>query len=282
MEKMFFFLLIPYPFIKYILIATVAVISSYIYKKLLKIDEKKEKERKSLNRKIILDNNKSIPNNNNEENVNTEHIVDNFTFNEEIKIINQTWKLKNLDVDKFNNGDFIYEAKSEEEWINAYKNEQPAWCYFDNDEGNGIKYGKLYNYFAISDIRNIAPKGWRVSSVEDWDILINNLGGENEAGEFLKSNSFWDLNNMTRPKSRVYGKFKLQLHNISSIFEALPGGIRREYGNFTSIGKNGHWWGIANGDKNITKYISLGYYNNSVFSNDFNIGVGLSVRCVKE
>jgi uncharacterized protein (TIGR02145 family) len=63
-----------------------------------------------------------------------------------IKIGNQTWMLKNLDVDTFRNGDAIPEVKTEEEWIRAGKKKQPSWCYYDNDPTNGEKHGKLYNW----------------------------------------------------------------------------------------------------------------------------------------
>jgi uncharacterized protein (TIGR02145 family) len=57
----------------------------------------------------------------------------------------QTWMAENLNVSTFRNGDPIPEAKSNEEWIAAGENKQPAWCYYNNDADNGRIYGKLYN-----------------------------------------------------------------------------------------------------------------------------------------
>ncbi len=82
----------------------------------------------------------------------------------EVKIGNQVWTSKNLDVEQFNNGDKIPEAKTNEEWNLANKNKTSAWCYYDNDNKNGMKYGKLYNWYAITDPRGIAPKGWHIPS----------------------------------------------------------------------------------------------------------------------
>lgn len=65
---------------------------------------------------------------------------------EYVKIGNQLWMTANLNVSQFNNGDSIKEAKSNEDWINAGKNFEPAWCYYYNDPSNS-KYGKLYNLF---------------------------------------------------------------------------------------------------------------------------------------
>lgn len=72
---------------------------------------------------------------------------------EEVKIGDQIWMTRNLNVDKFCNGDPIPETKTNEEWIKAGENGKPAWCYYDNDPANGEKYGKLYNWYAVNDPR---------------------------------------------------------------------------------------------------------------------------------
>ena len=91
---------------------------------------------------------------------------------EEVIIGEQIWMLKNLDVEKFRNGDLIPEVKTDEEWIKAGENKQPAWCYYDNDSTNGVKYGKLYNWYAVNDSRGLAPDGWHVSSREEWNNIL--------------------------------------------------------------------------------------------------------------
>jgi len=40
----------------------------------------------------------------------------------------------------------------------------------------------LYNWYAVDDKRNIAPKGWHIPSVDEWQILVDYLGGYNVAG----------------------------------------------------------------------------------------------------
>ncbi len=52
------------------------------------------------------------------------------------------WSPKNLDVDKFRNGDIIPEAMTGEEWKLAGENGKPAFCYYDNNPENGKLYGK--------------------------------------------------------------------------------------------------------------------------------------------
>jgi uncharacterized protein (TIGR02145 family) len=106
----------------------------------------------------------------------------------------QTWMAENLNVSSFRNGDPIPEAKTDEEWIKAGENEQPAWCYYNNDPKNGVKFGKLYNWYAVNDPRGLASLGWHVSTYEEWNELINYLGGVSEAGIKIKSNQGWKEN----------------------------------------------------------------------------------------
>ena len=78
---------------------------------------------------------------------------------------------KNLDVSTFRNGDIIPQITSNEEWSAALKNKKPAWCYYNNDIGNGDKYGKIYNKWAIHDQRGLAPKGWHIPSKTEFQKL---------------------------------------------------------------------------------------------------------------
>ena len=95
----------------------------------------------------------------------------------EVVIGNQVWMAENLNVDTFRNGDPIPHAQTNKEWSKAGKNRQPAWCYYNNDAAIGAKYGKLYNWYAINDPRELAPKGYHIPNNEEWIALIDYLGG---------------------------------------------------------------------------------------------------------
>lgn len=86
----------------------------------------------------------------------------------ETRIGNQIWMAVNLDVATFRNGDLIPEAKTKEDWINAAKARQPVWCYYNNDPANGKKYGRMYNWYAVTDSRGLAPAGWHLPTLEEW------------------------------------------------------------------------------------------------------------------
>lgn len=55
------------------------------------------------------------------------------------------------------------------------------------------KFGLLYNYYAIQD-ENICNYGWRVPTSEDFQELINYLGGEIDAGNSIvePSTEYWN------------------------------------------------------------------------------------------
>lgn len=184
-----------------------------------------------------------------------------------VQIGNQMWMNTNLNVDKFQNGDPIPQSKTTEDWINAGKNEQPAWCYYNNDPANGKKYGKLYNQYAVNDPRGLSPKGWHIANREEWEELCKSKGGRSNVAKFLKSASGW--------KNNGSGNNELG-------FNALPAGIRGKGGLFRSMLDETFFWS-AN-DYSHTNWIKIISYSNSGLY-DFNGGwptCGFSVRCVKD
>jgi uncharacterized protein (TIGR02145 family) len=79
------------------------------------------------------------------------------------------WMAENLSTSKFRNGDNISQARNAAEWRRAGEKKQPAWCYYNFDPTNDGKYGKLYNWFAVNDSRGIAPNGWHIPSINEWE-----------------------------------------------------------------------------------------------------------------
>jgi uncharacterized protein (TIGR02145 family) len=144
-----------------------------------------------------------------------------------VKISTQEWMAENLNEITFNNGDPIPEAKTDEEWKKLGEEGKPAWCYYENKPENATTYGILYNFFAVKDLRGIAPKGWHIPAGNEWETLINNLGGEYKAGKKMRSQNGWlDKENGTN----------------ESNFTALPGGSRSHQGDFSPFGKEAVWW----------------------------------------
>ncbi|MBK8484992.1 MAG: fibrobacter succinogenes major paralogous domain-containing protein [Saprospiraceae bacterium] len=126
-----------------------------------------------------------------------------------VKICNQTWIAKNLDVSRYQNGDVIPQARTEFEWTQSTYG---AWCYYALNSDTGIIYGKMYNWHAVNDPRGLAPKGYHIPSYDEWLTLANCLGGETIAGDALKETGtrHWNAPNAGATNS--------------SGFTALPGG----------------------------------------------------------
>ena len=117
----------------------------------------------------------------------------NIISNNVVKIGEQKWMNKNLDVGKFQNGDVIAQATNPKEWNEFNKNKVPAWCYFDYNLEYSYK-GKIYNWYSIIDNRKLSPLGWHIPSEIEWDMLAKTLGGKSIAGNKLKSKNGWGSN----------------------------------------------------------------------------------------
>ena len=181
-----------------------------------------------------------------------------------ITIGSQIWTSENLNVNTYRNGDVIPEVQDENAWA---KLTTGAWCYYDNDTSNGTKYGKLYNWYAVSDPRGLAPNGYHIPTDAEWTQLSDYLGGQSEAGSKMKSTSGWKNNgNGTN----------------SSGFSGLPGGYRNSNGTFYDIGNYGYWWSSSEGSTYYAWYCYLYYYYGNVNRYFSNKDLGLSVRCLRD
>lgn len=186
---------------------------------------------------------------------------DNF---KKVTIGSQTWMSENMKISNFRNGDIIPKAQSADEWKQAAKNKEPAWCYYENDDKNGAKYGKLYNYYAINDPRGFAPEGWHVPTDSDWKTLEKHLGAN--AGTKLKSASGWDNEGNGTNESG---------------FSGLPGGYRDNNGSFFFKGQNGYWWISSASKSKKAACCDLNFKYKFLLRLTANKETGFSIRCIK-
>lgn len=185
-----------------------------------------------------------------------------------IKIGSQIWMSENLQATKFRNGDPIPKVTENANWSDL---KTGAWCDYKNNPENSIIYGKLYNFYAVSDPRAIAPKGWHIPTVTEWQTLLDFLGGSVEAGGKLKEagNTHW-----AEPNTGATNE---------TGFSALPGGCC--FGGmeqFYDIGKIGYWWTATPANGSDAAHRIMYNNNNSVASYNGNRRVGYSIRCVKD
>jgi uncharacterized protein (TIGR02145 family) len=50
-----------------------------------------------------------------------------------------------------------------------------SWCY-DNKDSNCDKYGRLYDWKTA--MKKACPNGWHLPNIEEWDILVGTVGGQ--------------------------------------------------------------------------------------------------------
>ena len=184
-----------------------------------------------------------------------------------VSICCQRWMTKNLDVDTYRNGDPIPQVTDAGEWAALTTG---AYCYYNNDSATyAATYGKLYNGYAITDPRGLAPEGWYIPTDFEWTTVGNCLGGNTVAGGLMKETG---ITHWTTPNTGAT--------NLSG-FTGLPGGSRDDGGTFDVIGNYGIWWS-STGETHSLWIYSL-YYNNNVFGrSNFSKRYGLSVRCVRD
>ena len=128
-----------------------------------------------------------------------------------IQIGNQLWMAENLKTTKYRNLDPIPNVTDNTAWNSLTTG---AWCYLGNNSSNDCPYGKLYNWYAANDTRQICPSGWHIPTSSDINILVSYLGGASIAGGKMKStgSDYWQSPNIGATNE--------------SGFSALSGGYR--------------------------------------------------------
>jgi uncharacterized protein (TIGR02145 family) len=189
-----------------------------------------------------------------------------------ITIGTQVWMAENLKVTHYRNGNAIPNVTGNSEWSNLTTG---AYCNYDNDVNNATTYGRLYNWYAVSDSRNIAPEGWHVPSDAEWQTLVDHLGGTEVAGGTMKTpgtieggDGLWHSPNTGATNE--------------SGFSALPGGYRIGGGSFTLLGLNAGFWSSTEAYGYVAWTRFLGYLNSQADRHDLHKLTGFSVRCVRD
>ena len=195
-----------------------------------------------------------------------------------IKIGTQQWMKVNLDVVTYRNGDVIPQVTDASTWARLTTG---AWCYYNNDPKNDAIYGKLYNWYAVSDPRFLAPQGWHIPTDAEFTTLSTALGGVSVAGGKMKTTG---TTRWTTPNTGATNE---------SGFAGLPGGYRSSSGEpspivggeFYNVGNVGFWWSANQYNSNNTMSalrVSL-YFGNVDLVRTANLkGSGFSVRCLRD
>ncbi len=186
----------------------------------------------------------------------------------------QQWMGENLKTSKYSDGTTIPEITDNTQWANLTTG---AWAYYNNDAANNTKYGKLYNWYAVSKTsngnKNVCPTGWHAPTDAEWTVLSDYLGGANVAGGKMKEvgiTSWQSPNNYA---------------TNTSLFTGLPGGSRSgNSGYYNRINNSGYWWSSTEENTNISgawdRYLYLS--DPLVDRGNGSKRSGNSVRCLRD
>ncbi len=205
--------------------------------------------------------------------------IDGNTYNA-VQIGTQCWMVENLKVTHYRNGDSIPNLVSNSDWISTSNG---AYCIYENNIDNIAIYGLLYNWYVVTDNREIAPEGWHIPTDDDWKQLEMFLGmSQNEAdatgyrgtdvGGKLKETGteFW-----TSPNKGATNE---------SGFTSL-GSASRNYtdGEFSTLYNNALYWTSSESASDTAWYRRLSYLFSTVYREDYaHKKYGFSIRCVKD
>ncbi|NQV15691.1 fibrobacter succinogenes major paralogous domain-containing protein [bacterium] len=192
---------------------------------------------------------------------------------------NREWMAENLKTTKYRDGTPIPNVTDGTAWAALTTG---AYCFYDNSASLQNTYGNLYNWYAVSDSRNIAPEGWHVPTDAEWKELEMALGmsqaeaddiwcrGTNEGSKLAGNADLWITNELEY--NSEFG---------SSGFTALPGGAR--WSGYSDLGYYGYFWSATEYDGLRAWYRAI-FYDETCVDRGYsgNKDTGFAVRCVKD
>ncbi|MBL7981545.1 MAG: PKD domain-containing protein [Flavobacteriales bacterium] len=197
-----------------------------------------------------------------------------------VEIGNQCWMADNLRTIHYANGEEIPNVTSGTVWVGLTSG---AWSWYNNNSGYDDTHGKLYNWYVISDPRNVCPFGWHVPSDQEWMILEQDLG---------VSESELNINGGRGILENVGGRMKEVIlwnppntgANNESGFSGIAGGGRGGLlnGPFNLFGSWGSWWTSTEVPNSYAQYRSLRHNEAAIHRNIEYMNSGLSIRCIRD
>src|SRR5664280_535547 len=187
-----------------------------------------------------------------------------------ITIGTQTWMAENLRTTKYRDGSSILNITDNTVWTYLTT---VAFCNYNNTKSADTiaTYGRLYDWYAATDSRNIAPTGWHVPTVAEWTTLTTYLGGDSVAGGKMKETgtTHWKTPNIAATNE--------------SGFTILPSGWRYyKDGSFNSLGAFGEIWSSTSNTASTVYFRSQYYYEANFYRMSTVKTDGYSLRLIKD
>ncbi len=218
-------------------------------------------------------------------------LFDNYGY-ESVLIGDQCWLAENLRNSHYSNGDSISTNLSEIEWqsypaegrMTVYGDEEACQDYSPDinacDPVQSLaEYGRLYNWYAVTDSRNVCPEGWHVPSDDEWMVMEQALGMTASAADSLG----WRGVDQGHQLKSAFGwspdAFDDGNGSNAAGFNALPGGIRYSYEFYGTAGSSGWWWSTT-GSFQQARYRRMNYDQAGIWRDSSAPFNGFSVRCI--
>jgi len=192
-----------------------------------------------------------------------------------IQIGDQEWMAQNLRTTTYANGDTIPNVTDGNQWGELTTG---AWAHYENNGSYENPYGKLYNWYAVADPRNVCPNNWHVPTVAEWDTLVNYLDPGIGSDEYS-----YTAGGMMKSTGTQYWQAPNEGATNESGFSGLPGG-GRGYGNgpFYGLGYYGYWWSASASGWESAWGRNLDYDSAGSGRYDGFQRSGFCVRCVRD
>jgi uncharacterized protein (TIGR02145 family) len=176
---------------------------------------------------------------------------------------------ENLKVTHYRNGDPIPQVTDSSAWEYLTTG---AYCKYNNNEDTAATYDRLYNWYAVGDSREIAPEGWHIPTIDEWEILRDYLCSCTPGCDYGLH-----VGGKMKEKGTIHWKSPNTGATNESGFTAIPGGYR--YNNFRVFGSGDTCIRIESLD---AVYYALSYLDDILDIDDMRKFAGCSVRCIKD
>jgi uncharacterized protein (TIGR02145 family) len=183
-----------------------------------------------------------------------------------IQIGGQNWMAENLKTSIYRNGETIANLNSLQ-WSSTTSG---AWEYYDNNIDFECPYGKLYNWYAATDSRNVCPTGWHVPTISEWLILEATLGGDMLAGGKMKSTGSDHWSSPNESASNESG------------FSVLPCGAVSSSSTSLFLNESAYFWSASPVNVAVASGYFLSYYAGQSYQIESPRNEGYAIRCIQD
>lgn len=151
-------------------------------------------------------------------------------FYPSVIIGSQEWTTANLRVTHYQNGDSIpyqsplYATPTQGRYFN-----------YDHNSLNVPNLGRLYSWYAVNDTRGLAPAGWHIPTIEEWNTL-RAATGSNSNPTLVKTNASTSWNCTINFANNLYN------FNVVPSGRAIHNNSNGGYATYNDINQGAYFW----------------------------------------